>query len=85
MPIDERRIAVLGAGKIGEALIAGLLSSEWRVPGDIVATGRRPERLSELHDRYVIRTTLSNPDAAARAGLVRVRRQAVGCRDEARY
>ena len=70
MAVDERRIAVLGAGKIGEALIAGLLSSEWRSPGDIVATGRRPERLSELHERYGIRTTLSNPDAAARAALV---------------
>ena len=69
MAVDERRIAVLGSGKIGEALISGLLSSEWR-PGDIVATGRRPERLSELHDRYGIRTTLSNPDAAARAALV---------------
>jgi len=61
---------VLGAGKIGEALIAGLLSSEWRAPGDIVATGRRPERLTELHERFGIRTTLSNPDAAARAALV---------------
>jgi pyrroline-5-carboxylate reductase len=68
--VDERRIAVLGAGKIGEALISGLLSSSWRAPGDIVATGRRPDRLSELHDRYGIRTTLSNPDAAARAALV---------------
>jgi pyrroline-5-carboxylate reductase len=68
--VDERRIAVLGAGKIGEALIAGLLSSEWRAPGDIVATGRRPERLAELHERYGVRTTLSNPDAAARAALV---------------
>ena len=70
MPVDERRIAVLGAGKIGEALISGLLSSEWRSPGDIVATGRRPDHLSELHERYGIRTTLSNPDAAARAALV---------------
>jgi pyrroline-5-carboxylate reductase len=67
---DERRIAVLGAGKIGQALIAGLLSSGWRGAGDIVATGRRPERLSELHDLYGIRTTLSNPDAAARAAVV---------------
>ena len=70
MPVDERRIAVLGAGKIGEALISGLLSSEWRSPGEIVATGRRPDHLSELHERYGIRTTLSNPDAAARAALV---------------
>lgn len=70
MAVEERRIAVLGAGKIGEALISGLLSSEWRVPGDIVATGRRPEHLAQLHDRHGIRTTLSNPDAAARAALV---------------
>jgi len=70
MAVEERRIAVLGAGKIGEALVAGLLSSGWRSAGDIVATGRRPERLSELHERFGIRTTLSNPDAAARAALV---------------
>jgi pyrroline-5-carboxylate reductase len=68
--VDERRIAVLGAGKIGEALISGLLSSEWRSPGDIVATSRRTDRLAELHERYGIRTTLSNPDAATRAALV---------------
>src|SRR5918994_1242211 len=35
---DPRRIAILGAGKIGEALLAGLLSTEWRKPDEIVAT-----------------------------------------------
>jgi pyrroline-5-carboxylate reductase len=70
VPIDERRIAVLGAGKIGEALIAGLLSSGWRAPGEIVATARRAERLDELRERYRIRTTLSNAEAAAGAALV---------------
>ena len=70
MAIDERRIAVLGAGKIGEALISGLLSSGWREPRDIVATGRRPERLEELKKRYRIRTTLSNQEAAAGSALV---------------
>jgi pyrroline-5-carboxylate reductase len=70
MPVDERRIAVLGAGKIGEALVSGLLSSGWREPGDIVATGRRAERLDELRERYRVRTTLSNAEAAAGASLV---------------
>ena len=70
MAVDERRIAVLGAGKIGEALISGLLSSGWREPRDIVATGRRPERLDELKKRYRIRTTLSNAEAASGAALV---------------
>lgn len=70
MPIDERRIAVLGAGKIGEALISGLLSSGWRTPAEIVATSRRADRLDELRDRHRVRTTLSNAEAAAGAALV---------------
>jgi pyrroline-5-carboxylate reductase len=28
--VDERKIAILGAGRIGEALLSGLLSSGWR-------------------------------------------------------
>ena len=38
MAVDERRVAVLGAGTIGEALISGLLSGGWRNPDEIVAT-----------------------------------------------
>jgi pyrroline-5-carboxylate reductase len=70
MAVELQRIAVLGAGKIGEALIAGLLSSGWRKPGDVVATSRRPERLTELRERFGVRTTLSNAEAAAGAALV---------------
>ena len=70
MAIDPRRIALLGAGKIGEALVAGLLLSQWREPRDIVATGRRPERLDELRSRFGIRTTLSNAEAASGAALI---------------
>ncbi|MFN8223037.1 MAG: pyrroline-5-carboxylate reductase [Gaiellales bacterium] len=68
--IDERRIAVLGAGKIGEALISGLLSSGWRTGDDIVASSRRQERVDELQGRYGIRATISNEEAAAGAALV---------------
>ncbi|MDQ2983927.1 MAG: pyrroline-5-carboxylate reductase [Actinomycetota bacterium] len=68
--MDERRVAVLGAGTIGEALIAGFLSSGWRKPAEIVATGRREERLTELRERHGVETTLSNTDAVAGAALV---------------
>ena len=70
MTIDSRRIAVLGAGRIGEALISGLLSSGWRGPGDIVASTRRPERVTELGERYGIHVTPSNVEAASGAALV---------------
>ena len=43
--VDERKIAILGAGRIGEALIVGLLSAGWREPHEIAATVRRPERV----------------------------------------
>jgi pyrroline-5-carboxylate reductase len=70
MPVDERRVAVLGAGTIGEALISGLLSGGWREPGEIVATGRREERVEELREALGVDATLSNADAVAGAALV---------------
>jgi pyrroline-5-carboxylate reductase len=70
MAIEGRRIAVLGAGRIGEALISGLLSSGWRTPDDIIASTRRPERVVELSERYGIDVTASNVEAAAGAALV---------------
>jgi pyrroline-5-carboxylate reductase len=66
----SRKIAILGAGKIGESLIVGLLSSGWRGPEEIVATARRDERLVELTERHGIVTTRSNRDAAADAAVV---------------
>jgi pyrroline-5-carboxylate reductase len=70
MPVDERRVAVLGAGTIGEALISGLLSGGWRNPDEIVATGRREERIQELRERLGVEATLSNADAVAEAALI---------------
>src|ERR687884_1253385 len=70
MALDARRVAILGAGTIGEALIAGLLSAGWRTPEEIVATGRREDRLAGLAERFGISTTLSNGEAVAGAALV---------------
>ncbi|HZB86110.1 MAG TPA: NAD(P)-binding domain-containing protein, partial [Gaiellaceae bacterium] len=70
MAADPRRIAVLGAGKIGEALLAGLLSTDWRTTDEIVATVRREERAAELAERFGIRVTTSNTEAVAGAGIV---------------
>jgi pyrroline-5-carboxylate reductase len=63
----ESRVAIHGCGKIGESLLAGLLSSGTT---DIVVTARRPERVAELHERHGVEATLSNADAVAGAGVV---------------
>ena len=70
MAIDERRVAVLGAVTIGEALIGGLLSGGWRAPAELVATGRREERVAELKERLGVEATLSNRDAVSGAALI---------------
>jgi pyrroline-5-carboxylate reductase len=61
------RLAILGAGKIGESLLAGLLSSGW---DDVVVTGRREERVAELRERFGVEATLSNAEAVAGAAIV---------------
>jgi pyrroline-5-carboxylate reductase len=70
MAIDARRIAILGAGKIGEALLKGLVDSEWRRPEEIAASARRQERVDELRERYGVQATLSNADAIHDAALL---------------
>ena len=70
MAIDPRRIAILGVGRIGEALVTGLLSSGWRDATEIVGSCRREERVAELRERHGVDPTLSNAHAVAGAGLV---------------
>jgi pyrroline-5-carboxylate reductase len=61
------RLAILGAGKIGESLLSGLVSSGVR---DVVATSRREERVAELRERYGIEATTSNTEAVAGADVI---------------
>jgi len=58
-------IAVLGAGKMGEALISGLLRAG-SSPAGVVAAARRGDRASQLRDAYGIEV-VSAAEAAARA------------------
>ena len=61
------RLAILGAGKIGESLLAGLLIAGWK---DVVVTGRRDARVDELRERYGVEATLSNTEAVSGAAIV---------------
>ena len=63
-------IAVIGAGKIGETLLSGLLRSGW--PADkLIATSRRQERAAELAERYGIRM-VDNVVAVAEADVLAI-------------
>jgi pyrroline-5-carboxylate reductase len=63
-------VAVIGAGKIGEVLLSGLLRAGWPV-GRLVATARRAERGRELSDRYGVRV-LPNDAAVSEADVLTI-------------
>lgn len=58
-------IAIIGAGKMGEALLAGLLAKD-RSPEDVLVTEPREEHAAELRARYGVETVPA-VDAAKRA------------------
>jgi pyrroline-5-carboxylate reductase len=59
---DTQMIAILGTGKMGEALLSGLLRAG-HPPAQLLAVARQPGRTAELRERYGVRT----PDAAEAA------------------
>jgi pyrroline-5-carboxylate reductase len=59
------RLAVLGAGKLGEALLSGMLRAG-RSADDVLVTTRRSERAKELTERYGVRV-VGNAQAADEA------------------
>jgi len=57
-------IAIIGTGKMGEALLSGLLRAG-RPPSELVAAVRREDRAAELRERYGVLVT----DAASAAKM----------------
>lgn len=65
---NQKVVAVLGTGKIGEALLSGMIRSG-RAPADLLVTTRRQERADELRTRYGVEP-LTNAEAAKRADIL---------------
>jgi pyrroline-5-carboxylate reductase len=60
---QERRVAFLGGGRMGEALVSGLVRSGGRARDELIVSCRREERARELTERTGVAATLSNPEA----------------------
>jgi pyrroline-5-carboxylate reductase len=67
-----RKVAFLGGGKMGEAMVSGLIRSGGRSADEIMVTCRREQRARELAERYGVAAKLSNPDAAGWADTIAV-------------
>ncbi len=68
--LSDRRIALIGAGMMGEAMIAGLLEKELVAPNQIVATGPREERRDYLQQRFGLSVSDDNRAAAEQADII---------------
>jgi pyrroline-5-carboxylate reductase len=65
-----RRLAVLGAGKMGETLLRGLLDTGAVAAGDVIATAAHEATVERLAAALGIETTTDNRRAAAGADRV---------------
>ncbi len=63
MPLSKR-IALIGAGNMTEALVAGMLRSEQARPDQLFATDIQADRCSDLENRFHIRVGKDNREAA---------------------
>lgn len=61
---QAKRIAVLGAGKIGQTLISGILEAGLARPKDIMAVTKHRDTLAQVKKRFGVRTTLDCAEAA---------------------
>lgn len=66
----ERKIAVLGAGNMGSALVRGMLKAKVASAKDIVATARTNEKATALAKELGVTALTSNAKAAAGADVI---------------
>jgi pyrroline-5-carboxylate reductase len=68
--LENKMIAVLGAGKLGEALITGLIDAGLVAKDRFIATAAHGERLEQLRSKLGVQTTLSNGEAVRKSQVI---------------
>ena len=70
MSIKGKRVAFLGAGNMGEALIKGLTQSGLVPAGSITAADPRADHLGQVAKRYGIRAVTDNSALVSGADVI---------------
>ena len=70
--VAKTKIAVIGAGKLGEALIGGMIDAGIVRKDQFIATAAHSERLALVQKKFGIKTTLSNGEAVRKAQVILV-------------
>lgn len=64
------RLAIVGCGTMGEAIVGGLLRAGVYAPGEVIVTARRTEAAEALRQRHGVAVTLDNLAAVSGAEMV---------------
>src|ERR1043165_2659771 len=68
--LKEKKIAVLGAGNLGETLIKGLLEAGVINISNLIITAGHQQRLDQMRERFKVAGSLSNKVAAETADII---------------
>jgi len=68
--LNHLRIAFIGSGAMGEAMIQGLLQRKIADSANIIAADPKPERGQVLSEKFGVVTTVDNGQAAAGAQII---------------
>ena len=68
--LNDKVIAIIGTGNMGDALVSGLIVSRSSKPKNIICSDVRKDKLNEIKSRYKVRTTTNNLKAVSDADIV---------------
>lgn len=68
--LNDKVIAIIGTGNMGDALVSGLIVSGSSKPKNIICSDVRKDKLNEIKSRYKVRTTTNNLKAVSEADIV---------------
>jgi pyrroline-5-carboxylate reductase len=68
--LDDKKVAFIGGGVMGEAMVKGLLRQELVTPTQLMVADPLPDRCHILVERYGINVTTENTEAVAGSDVV---------------
>jgi pyrroline-5-carboxylate reductase len=70
MSLENMTVAFIGSGAMGEAMMKGMLSKKLVTPQQIIASDVHEARVRDLEERYGVRPSTNNVEAAQAADIL---------------
>ena len=68
--LKDKKISIIGTGNMGEALVSGLVSSELSMPGNIICTDVREDKIELVKEKYGVGITKDNIEAVEASEVI---------------